>query len=554
MKILILGGYGVFGGRLARMLIEDGHDVVIAGRNLDKARAFSDRYGGRPAYLDAQKPKALQALLKIETPWAVVDAAGPFQNYGDDPYRVARTALEAGSHYLDLSGDGTFTEGIAELDKQAHKLGLVALSGVSSVPALSSAAVSDLRKGIDCIAVISTAILPGNRAPRGRSVMSSILGQSGAPMQIWRGAEWTKATGWSGSTTVNLEPGLRRPAAFIGAPDLMLFPKAFGASSVLFRAGLELKVLHYGLATLAKLRKRGVLPNLTRFTRPMLWLARQFESFGTDRGGMQVTISGRSSKDGRPRTNQWTLIAEAGDGPFVPAIAAVVILNRVANGAIVPGARPCMSEFTLDEAETALSRLSIRTEKTSDPAPRLFETALGDRWQTLAPELRALHDVWDITTAKGEARVTRARNPLARMIAIAFGFPPSAENVPVTVRMERIGTTERWTRNFDGSVFNSSLSSGANGQLRERFGPVTVEMEPVVKNGTLGLVLHRGWCLGIPLPRAFLPRSDVTESGNDGRFHFDITVSLPGLGLLVGYKGWLALPSDPLEQHRRIAL
>lgn len=33
MKVVILGGYGVFGSRLANLLVRDGHQVWLAGRS-----------------------------------------------------------------------------------------------------------------------------------------------------------------------------------------------------------------------------------------------------------------------------------------------------------------------------------------------------------------------------------------------------------------------------------------------------------------------------------------------------------------------------------------
>ena len=47
MKILIIGGYGTFGGRLVRLLNDDKDlDILIAGRSGSKARAFAVRVGG----------------------------------------------------------------------------------------------------------------------------------------------------------------------------------------------------------------------------------------------------------------------------------------------------------------------------------------------------------------------------------------------------------------------------------------------------------------------------------------------------------------------------
>src|SRR5262249_61234186 len=120
----------------------------------------------------------------------VVDAAGPFQAYGSDPYRLARFCIENGISYLDLSDDAAFTAGIAQLDAAAVAAGCFVLSGVSSVPAISAAAVRALSEGLSELSVIGTALVPGSRAPRGRSVVGSVLSQAGEPRCVWRGGLW----------------------------------------------------------------------------------------------------------------------------------------------------------------------------------------------------------------------------------------------------------------------------------------------------------------------------------------------------------------------------
>lgn len=88
MKILILGGYGVFGGRLVQLLADLPElSLLIAGRSLTKAQAFCDAYQGAskltPVLLDRAD---IAQHLRIDTPDLIVDASGPFQNYGDDRY------------------------------------------------------------------------------------------------------------------------------------------------------------------------------------------------------------------------------------------------------------------------------------------------------------------------------------------------------------------------------------------------------------------------------------------------------------------------------------
>ena len=136
MKVAVLGGYGVFGARLCELLLRDGHDVLIVGRHFESARALAERIGGRPMAVNIRK--APETIFK-SSPDVVVDAVGPFHDYGSDPYVIPRLCLRHGADYLDLSDSADFTAGLSALDAQARESGRRLLSGASSVPGISSA-------------------------------------------------------------------------------------------------------------------------------------------------------------------------------------------------------------------------------------------------------------------------------------------------------------------------------------------------------------------------------------------------------------------------------
>ncbi len=535
MKVVVLGGYGVFGGYLAQMLIGRGHDVVVAGRDAAKAAAFCGASGGTPARLDTGAPDFPKALAAL-SPDVVIDAAGPFQGQGAG---TVTAALAAGAHYLDLSDDAAFTAAITQHDAAARAAGRVVLSGVSSVPAISSAAVASLRADLAEITLIDSAICPGNRAPRGRSVMAAILGQVGAPLRLWRGGAWSAAPGWSDSRLVRIGPGLKRPAALIGAPDLALFPGWTGARSVLFRAGLELGVMHQGLRLWSALRARRMAPDAGRFARPLHWIASRLERFGTDRGGMCVSVSGRRA-DGAPVTHSWRAVAEGGIGPRIPALPALVAVDLIATGALAPGARPVLGDLPLSRIETEMHALGIVTSSERHAAPRLFEQALGPRWSQMPAEWRRAHDIWDSEELTGRARVDRGRGPLAALIAAVFRFPPSALDVPLTVRMTRGPMSETWERRFGTRAFRSVLTPAGPAALYERFGPFRFHLALTGDAQHLGMQVLSGRFLGLPLPRWLCPGCIVREDVAEGRFCFDVDLTHPLVGRLVRYRGWLA--------------
>jgi len=64
---------------------------------------------------------------------------------------------------------------------------------------------------------------------------------------------------------------------------------------------------------------------------------------------MFVELQGEDTRH-RPLRIRWTLVAERGDGPEIPAIPAVIIAGKLAAGRRPEsGARPCLGLFTLAE-------------------------------------------------------------------------------------------------------------------------------------------------------------------------------------------------------------
>ncbi|MFY0619459.1 DUF4166 domain-containing protein [Shimia sp.] len=534
MKVAVLGGYGVFGGRLADLLVRDGHQVVVVGRSFAKAEALAGQLGCAALEWDIHSdPAPLVAL----SPDVVIDAVGPFQTYVEDPYRVARLSLQMGADYLDLSDSAAFTSGISILDAEAKRVGRRVLSGVSSVPGLSSAVVADLVLGLDDVLLIESAILPGNRAPRGASVMASIMGQLGRETQVWRGGKWRALRGWRAARRVTLAPGLERVGRFVEVPDIRLFPEAFKARSVMFRAGMELGFLNFGMRMVAAVRQVVPFEITPRRVAVFRWLAQLTERFGTDRGGMHVEVIGRQGE--QVRRHSWTLVAEAGEGPYIPAVAARVLMRHFEE--VPPGARPCVRDVSLDQMQAGWADLEVTTQRQDGFWQPQFEIAFGEKWNDLPNKIKELHCVADLEVFTGEARVTRDGGLLAQWVARLFGFPKATERCAVRVTKTRTDKDEIWERDFAGQRFLSRCRLAPEpGRFRERFGPFQFEMDLTVMDGVVGMPVRKGWFLGLRMPRWLLPISETREFVADGCFHFDVSLAAPlGVGAIVRYQGWL---------------
>jgi short subunit dehydrogenase-like uncharacterized protein len=145
MKILILGGYGTFGGRLAELLADEERLILlVAGRSEKKAAAFCQGFAARAhaTPLAFDRDGDVETQLRAAAPDLVVDASGPFQAYGDDPYRVVKACIALGIDYLDLADGADFVAGISAFDSAARTRGVYVLSGVSSFPVLTAAVAS----------------------------------------------------------------------------------------------------------------------------------------------------------------------------------------------------------------------------------------------------------------------------------------------------------------------------------------------------------------------------------------------------------------------------
>jgi len=116
-RVLVLGGYSNFGQPICRALAQDaGIELLVGGRNAERATAFAGTLGARGLAIDARATE-LAAQLKSQDIATVIHTAGPFQ--GQD-YAVAEACVAAGCNYLDLADGRDFVAGIGALDNR-HK-------------------------------------------------------------------------------------------------------------------------------------------------------------------------------------------------------------------------------------------------------------------------------------------------------------------------------------------------------------------------------------------------------------------------------------------------
>ena len=108
MKILIVGGYGTFGGRLVDLVSNTADlEIIVAGRNITKGKAFV-AVRNSIAKLEALAFDRNAPNLEGLKPDLVVDASGPFQAYGPDCYNLVEACIAERCNYIDLADGADF--------------------------------------------------------------------------------------------------------------------------------------------------------------------------------------------------------------------------------------------------------------------------------------------------------------------------------------------------------------------------------------------------------------------------------------------------------------
>lgn len=375
-RTLLIGATGMFGSRLARMLAQmPGIDLIVTSRSGDRAKALA-----RTLRQDASRAcrisdlafthgQGADATFTDVKPWLVIDAAGPFQHAN---YDTAIAALTAGAHWIDLADAASYIDSfVIELDELARRNGVTAVSGASSTPALSFAAIQALTDGWRSVDKIEIGIYPAGRSAVGEAVLRAVLSYTGSPVAIWREGQPSFTTGWGTAEKLTLTGMPHRYRSPVATYDYALLSRTFAARDVSFYAGLESPIEHLGLTILAELRARRLLPRLEPLA-PLLHMARRLTapSCGST-GGMTVEVTGRGA-DGQASSAVWTLLARDGDGPNVPVLPALALARKLLREPPVPGAFCAAGTISLDEIVSEMTGLAISTSSS-------VSRAAGDR-------------------------------------------------------------------------------------------------------------------------------------------------------------------------------
>jgi Saccharopine dehydrogenase NADP binding domain len=360
--VLILGGYGNFGKRIAQLLTRHGIAVIITGRDAVKAAELVKSLPrGLAESVAFDVNVDLSRQLNLLRPDVVINTCGPFQNAD---YSVAQACIAAGIHYIDLADGRDFVAGITELDADARKQNVAVISGASTVPALTSAVIEHIRPRFAELDSLTFGITPGQKTERGLATTQAILGYVGKKLRPCAG--YRRRYGWQDLYLQSYPAIGKRWMANCDVPDLDLLPARYRLRCVRFSAGMENPVIHLALWLLSWGVRLGAPIDLPYHAAALLKASHWFDFIGSADGGMHVIVEGKDNT-GRRAVVKWFIVALAGDGPYIPTIPAVVLVKQMMAGrSIGPGAMPCVGMITLQEYLDELRPFKIKTYEFDD--------------------------------------------------------------------------------------------------------------------------------------------------------------------------------------------
>lgn len=366
-RILIIGGTGHFGGRICRRLAgEPGTCLIVTSRSLSKAQELvtdleklAADYEITATSLDQYSDSFEQDLENL-SPDIVIHTAGPYQGQS---YRVAEACLAIKSHYIDLADGREFVEEFSQLDEQAKKAGILAVSGASTLPGLSSAIINHFSHEYQAINSIRMSIAPAHQTPRGSGTISAVLSYCGKPFTVWENGVEVTRYGWHDLQWQRYPDLGKRLSAACDVPDLSILRDYLpGIQTVTFHAALEARREQFALWGMGWLSRSGLVKNWSKLVPLFNYVSEKLIHFGSDKGGMHMHLCG-TDLEGRPKELNWFLKAENNHGPEIPCTPAIILARKLARGEIkTGGATPCLGLISLDDFDQEIESFEVSWE------------------------------------------------------------------------------------------------------------------------------------------------------------------------------------------------
>ena len=350
--ILITGGYGTVGRRVAADLAPDYPDrVVVAGRSTEKAARLAAElgHGVRGRRVDVGEPDSVEAAL---------DGVGVVMSCIDQPEpHLLRSAIGRGLAYTDIAPHLMTRRPTEAMKAEAAQRGARIVLGSGLAPGISSL-LARLADRLGAVEGVEVGVFLSVGDIYGPASRTYLMEEIALPYAVYIEGREMPTRPFGGYARVKFPPPLgKRMAYLFPFSDQVFFPKTLGAHTALSRLALEPAWLGALLAVLARLRVTTMLGRRggaeERVRRLNAWLRRRYE--GRDWYGVAVEVEGargrvRASLVGRGQA----LGTATGAAAVVRALAEEEVRQpgiRLAEEVVAPesffahlAARPCAGD------------------------------------------------------------------------------------------------------------------------------------------------------------------------------------------------------------------
>jgi saccharopine dehydrogenase-like NADP-dependent oxidoreductase len=248
--ILIAGGYGIVGQRIAAELAPD-YPVIVAGRHLERAKATAAAIG------HGVRGREIDVTMEASIATALDDVATVVSCI-DQPRRgLLHAAIERGLRYTDITphlvelGRGPAYE---EIDAAARASGARVVLGTGIVPGISNVIVRALADTLGAADVIETSLLLSATDAAGPASFDYFLKELTMPFEVHVNGVDRPAHGFSDPRVIEFPaPFGPRSAYLFPFSDQVLYPRTMGAETALTKLAIEPARLGRLLAALVRI-------------------------------------------------------------------------------------------------------------------------------------------------------------------------------------------------------------------------------------------------------------------------------------------------------------
>ncbi len=356
--ILIAGGYGAVGREVAaRLAPAFPGEVRVAGRNRAAADACAARigHGAQGVELDVDA----QSALRVRRGDVVVMCADP-----SEP-TLARDALAAGAHYVDITADLDRLRALEALDSLARRNDATGVLSVGLAPGLTNLLAAQAARRVDRLRRLDLIVLLGAGDAHGSAAVQWTLDNLGAHFAATRGGLPHPVRAFAGRLAFQPGPtGGTLPAFRFPFPEQRTAGRTLAVPDVNGWLALEPAAAGYLAALLARTGAGRVLrrPGVRRLAVRTLSAG----VLGPARAGAVVL-----AHHAGPTPGVLQLSATGNGQNAVTALVAAAVVRALLHGPPVPGVRhieqlPDGDDLT---AQLHAAGLSFRERRLPGPPP-----------------------------------------------------------------------------------------------------------------------------------------------------------------------------------------